>query len=300
MQTTDRGYSLFATATISAKHVNQDAEEIAYNPEFPLAAVVVADGVGSHYGAEVASAIVASYLARKLKALLPGECLDMRRLFAGAQQCLRNEVEANLESLPPDLDRNHAFGTTAICVAETANVLTFGYAGNGGIFHIRGNFNTFPSSQLLPWSAINHLNPHALSVQGKNVMYQLLSPWGTPEATVPSVVTISKDDDRFGDIVLCCTDGIYSYDQTAIGRDDKQNIWISGEDSMARFYKNLARFFEAEPSADALQKTLDAYLADLATAGLLHDDCTVGVLITQKALAYQAQLRERRPETVTA
>jgi len=299
MHTTDRRYGLVATATISPKQVNQDACEVAYNPESPLAGVVVADGVGSHYGAEVASAIVASYFANKLKALLPGECLDMRRLFGGAQLFLRNEVEEHLESLPPDLDRDHAFGTTAICVAETANVLTLGYAGNGGIFHIRGNFNTFPSSQLLPWSAINHLNPHALPIEGKNVMYQLLSPW-TPEAAMPSVVTISKDDIRFGDIVLCCTDGIYSYDQTAIGRDDKQNIWISGEEAMARFYRALAGFFEEEPSEQALQKVLDIYLADLAAAGLVHDDCTVGVLITQKALAYQAQLRERHAETITA
>ena len=69
---------------------------------------------------------------------------------------------------------------------------------------------------------------------------------------------------------------------------------------MARFYRALARFFEEEPSEEALRKVLDDYLADLAAGGMVHDDCTVGVLITQKALAYQAQLRERHAEAVTA
>src|SRR5216684_3865592 len=257
MHTVDCSYGLVATGTTSLKMVNQDACKVAVNPRVPLAGVIVADGVGSHYGAEVASEVVAVSLAAQLQALGPGERVDMRRLFAAAHFRLQNQIEEQLETLPPDLDWKNAFGTTAICVAETAGELTFGYVGNGGIFHIRGNFNTFPPSQLLPWNAVNHLNPHSIPVHGKNVMYKLLSPKSTPEESTPSVVTVSKDDTPFGDIVLCCTDGVYSYDQTPIGRDDQKSIWISGEKSMALFYESLARFFEGEPSSGALQATLD-------------------------------------------
>ena len=300
MATSDRLHGLAAAATISAKAVNQDAQTVAVNPRAALAAVIVADGLGSNYGAEVASAIVADTIAAWLDMLSPDDDLDLQRLFADAHGRLRNEIEERLETLPPDLDWNNAFGTTAICAVEMPNVIACGYVGNGGIFHLRGNFNTFPSSQLLPWNALNVLNPHSISVGGKNVLYKTISPRSKPEDVTPSVVIISKDEVHFGDIVVCCTDGIYSYDQVPIGRDDRQRIWISGEAAMARLYESLARFFDGVPSREALQASLDDYLASLLAGGFVNDDCTVAVLITEKTLAYQSGLRDRREESVTA
>jgi two-component sensor histidine kinase len=72
--------------------------------------------------------------------------------------------------LPADLDWRNAFGTTVLCAVETIDHIVVGYLGNGAIIHIRGNFTTFPPSQLLPWTAINYLNPHTISQGGKNTM----------------------------------------------------------------------------------------------------------------------------------
>src|SRR5262249_2604018 len=148
--------------------------------------------------------------------------------------------------VPADLDWNSAYGTTVLCAFETPRSIMLAYLGNGAIFHIRGNFNTFPASQLLPWAAINYLNPHSLSQNGKNVLYKLLSPRGRDGEIIPTVLTLGKDQDVFGDIVLVCSDGIHSYDQTAIGTDDEGRLWISGDETVRLFFESLKLFFEQE------------------------------------------------------
>jgi hypothetical protein len=293
-------HGLAAAATLSHKPVNQDACAVAFNADVPLAGVVIADGLGSHYGADVAARVVVRSIAEDLESLPAGGSLDPRRLFAGAHARLQREVDDRLELLPADLVWSTAFGTTAICAVETDDELIVAYTGNGGVFHIRGNFNTFPASQLLPWTAVNYLNPHSVPRDGKNVMYKIVSPRSRAEEISPSIIRISKDDDTFGDIILCCSDGIYSYDQTSIGRDREQNLWISGGASIARFYAALAAQFEDEPSDGTLETALTTYLKELDTAGLVDDDCTVGVLVTRKALAFQSQLREKRRESALA
>jgi serine/threonine protein phosphatase PrpC len=296
----DPRLGLAAVKTLGSKQPNQDACAVASNPDHPLSAVVVADGVGSHYGADLASSTVADSLATYLSSLDREMPLDLREAFTIARARLVQEVEQRYDPTSLDIDWTRAFGTTAMCAVETERSIVLAYTGNGAIFHIRGNFNTLGPAQLLPWSALNYLNPHSLSLHGKNAMYKLLSPWATPEEIEPSIIEISKDDAHFGDIVLCCTDGIYSFDQVSIGRDRNHALWISGEASMERFYAALKRFFESEPSTDALETGLETYLAELGEANLVTDDCTVGVVITRKALAFQAARREKQLASVPA
>ena len=291
---------LVSVNSVSKKDVNQDAATIAINEAYPLTAVVVADGLGSHYRAELGATLVAQAIADGLEALPRGQSVDFADLFACAHVRLKMAVESMFETLPPDLDWSNAFGTTVVCAVETEDRLTFAYCGNGRLFHVRGNFNTFPPSQLLPWSALNYLNPHSIPCDGRNAIYKLIAPRSTGDEVHPTIMTVSKDLTHFGDIVICCTDGIYSYDQTPIGRDDRQNLWIGTEPAMSRLYAALAAFFEGEPAQEALDGVLHDYVAGLKSDGLVSDDCTVGVLITEKALAFQAQLREKRADGVLA
>ena len=291
---------LVSVASVSKKDVNQDAAAVCVNHAYPLAAVVVADGLGSHYRAEVGSRLVADTIAEGLRSLPRAQALDCAELFAHAHLRLKAEAESMFEEVPSDLDWSNAFGTTVVCAVETEERLTFAYSGNGGLFHVRGNFNTFPPSQLLPWSVLNYLNPHSIPRDGRNVMYKLIAPRSTADDVNPTAMTISKDDTQFGDIIICCTDGIYSYDQIPIGRDDRQNLWIGTEPAMSRLYAALGTFFNDEPTSEALDRLLQDYVAGLKTDGLVSDDCTVGVLITEKALAFQARLREKRMGGVPA
>lgn len=286
---------LMAAATTSNKKVNQDAYALARNGKVPLAGLIVADGLGSHYGAEVASSTVATTLRGALEQI---ECsceIDLPRLFDEAQQGLNRQVREHADELPDDLDWRNAFGTTVISLVETKDQLVMGYLGNGGIFHIRGNFNTFPSSQLLPWTAVNYLNPHSVPQGGKNVLYKLLSVRSSASEIAPTVLALGKDLEGFGDILLLCTDGIYSYDQTPMGRDSNEQIWISGEATLALFFESLKSFFAGhEYTEPALHAALDDYLGQLSVKNLVADDCTVGVLITERALRYQESLWSSR------
>jgi serine/threonine protein phosphatase PrpC len=292
MRTDKTTGGLLAAATTSNKIVNQDASALARNSVVPLAGIILADGLGSHYGAEIASRVAATSLRDALE-LIERACeVDVPHLFANAQQCLERYVGEHAEELPADLDWANAFGTTLLSVIETNDQILIGYLGNGAIFHIRGNFNTFPASQLLPWTAVNYLNPHSVSKAGKNVLYKLLSARSHGSQIDPTVLKLRKDIDVCGDIVLLCSDGIYSFDQTPMGRDSEDNIWISGEESMWLFFEALKGFFVGRDHAETnLQDTIEAYLAELKTRNLVSDDCALGVLITEKALRYQESLR---------
>jgi hypothetical protein len=128
-------------------------------------------------------------------------------------------------------------------------------------------------------------------------MYKLVSARSGPDVIAPSVLRLSKDDTFFGDIIVAVTDGIYSYDQVAIGRDEQQQLWISGEASVARLFAALGRFFSGEITQETLRACLQTYLAELQDAKLVSDDCTVAVLVTAKAIAYQLQRRaEESPQ----
>jgi len=301
MTSEDQEEPLVAAATRSRKTVNQDAFAVVAPGHASLPAVVVADGLGSHYGAEAASDIAARTIAEAIRDTPSAAALDLSSAFQAARCRIVRHVETLGDTLPPDLDRTQAFGTTAVCAVDGPDRLTLGYVGNGGLFHLRGNFNGFPKSQLLPWTALNYLNPHTVPEQGKNAMCKLVSPANGAASAMPTVLTVSKDVDLFGDIVVCVTDGVYSYDQTPMGRDSEHRTWISGERSVALLFAALGTFFAGpEHTMDALAGCLEEFLVALDAENLMSDDCTVGVLVTEQALRYQARRRSALAEATGA
>jgi len=108
----------------------------------------------------------------------------------------------------------------------------------------------------------------------------------------PTVLSLQKDNELFGDIVVVCSDGICSYDHTPIGRDGDGRIWIGSDETLELLFDVLKAFFSREQwTSDALREALSAYLLTLRENNLVTDDCTLGVLITEQALAYQEALR---------
>lgn len=283
--------TLAAAATITNKAVNQDAFAVVRNERAGLVAIVVADGVGSHFGAEVASGMVVAKICEALEMAVRPSDVDLGRMFLDARAHLEAHVKQHADNLPADLDWHNAFGTTLVCTVHTQHQILFAYAGNGAAYHLRGNFNCFPASQLLPWTAVNYLNPQSWWQDGKNILYDVLSP--NPEHTLtPTLLSLQKSGDPFGDIVMICTDGLYSYDQVPIGKDDYGHIWISGEEKVALFFQYLNRFFTGEEYTDqALQAALEEYLTEIKARGLLSDDCTLGVMVTVAAQRFQRSLK---------
>ena len=276
-----------AAATVSKKSANQDAFALIGNGENWPSGVVVADGLGSHFGAEIAAPTAAATIARALRG--PGGAVP-RRVRAALGHGVDAVHDAWLEaraSAPQETTGASAFGTTALICVEEPEDITMAYLGNGAMIHARGNFNTFPPSQLLPWSALNMLNPHSVPRDGKNLLHRHIAGESTVTAVTPTVVRLSKDLDAFGDIIIVTTDGIASFDQTPMGHDDEGRVWVSGEPSLGLLYEYLSAFFDGPASAARLRQYLERYLVRLDELGLVQDDCTVAVLVTQRTIEYQ-------------
>lgn len=274
-----------AATTLTNKKENQDRSSEISNPELQLHGVVVADGIGSFSYAEDAADKVVSFVCSSIEQLKDINELNFETIFSKAKEKLIEFArEKGLET------EGKTLGTTLIVAVHHPtpdrdyDIIKVAYVGNGAIWHLRGNFNHFNESQLLPWNAINYLNPHSIQEEGKEALYKLISVSGNYEEAVPSVLTF-RADKKFGDIVMICTDGVYSYDQIQIGKDNAGGIWISGEKSMPLFFSELNNFFKNKNSD--LKEHLDGYLKKLNEIEKLDDDATIAVFITDNAIAYQ-------------
>ena len=255
-------------------------------------AVVVADGLGSFFKSEVASAFAAKALNSRLTEADDTQLSQrdwFKRAFREVQQELAASPEADLASVPDTHDKKQAFGTTLLCVAAHDDLLTMAYVGNGAMLHLRAGFDEFPGMYVLPWSAQNYLNPHNVPENGKSAMTRLIAPGLANEWVVPTVLQLQQDLRGPGDIIVVCSDGIYSADEVQVGRDSEGNIWQSGNQTLVILYEMLGEFLrKAEPTSSDLKHTLELYLDRLSQAKLIEDDCTLGVLVTPAALAYYA------------
>jgi serine/threonine protein phosphatase PrpC len=294
--------SLVAVATLSSKETNQDACAVIESKTTPAMGVVVCDGIGSHLGAEFASSFAVESIANQLEEM-PSDLvavLDSRLMtdvYHNACTAIADKSAADAIARAV-LVAGAAPGTTALCALELQHSIMLAYCGNGAILHLRSNFNEFPESALLPWSAVNILNPHSQPVRGKNPLYKFLSALASPSEVVPSVVMLSKDQLLMGDIIAVVSDGIWSYDQATIGQNDA-GVWIHADTTLPLLYQHLSGFFlHGEFSSTALTRTLESYLNAVKERGLMTDDCTIGVLITGKAIEYQhTRLANHKQET---
>lgn len=277
--------SIFGKGTLSLKEVNQDSVVAISLPELNSNLIAVADGLGSFYQSEFASAFVCQNLIEVLKRQNNIDNLFLENVFEEITLNLKEKVQEKFEGR--ELSKNN-FGTTLLCCIETANEFIIGYLGNGGIFHLRGNFNCFPERFYLPWNSINLLNPHSIEKSGKNALYKLIEPNYKAGQIVPSVIKIRKDQMHFGDIIMICSDGVYSYDEVQVGKDSNGKIWISGEETMERLYRHLKNFLsEADYTEELLNAMILKYLEELKTENLIHDDTSLALIITDKAQSFQ-------------
>lgn len=255
--------------------------------------IVVADGIGSFYQAEVAAQLVTQEMTKQLDKLLHNASAEDYTLAFRKVQIALGQSEAARKIVVPDSHpATDVLGTTLLCAKAEGNRLTVAYVGNGAVLHLRGGFNEFPANVLLPWNALNYLNPHTIAHDGRNMLVRFISPHSNEAQIQPTVLQLQQDVTDTGDILILCTDGIHSNDQVPVGRDEEGNLWISGEQALKRLYKALGTYLlEAEPTSEGLQRLLEHYLEELEQAQMISDDCTVAVLITNQALKHFQRLR---------
>jgi len=276
--------------TISLKEVNQDYTLVNHLKSLGYSVMAVADGLGSSFESEKASKFICENLIQILENT-NNEKLELEEIF---KQIASNLAQKFQVETVEDYYANNCYRSTLIVVIETNDTYTIGYVGNGGILHIRGDFNTFPSRIYLPWNAINLLNPHSVAEEGKNAMYRYMSPDNIEEQYVPSILSIEKDQHASGDIIVICSDGIFSNDEVKIGKDASGNLWISGEKTLKKLYDHLNHFFLNENyDTQALKLQITSYLQELKDEQLLDDDATLAVSISPRAQEFQSALKEK-------
>jgi serine/threonine protein phosphatase PrpC len=286
--------SLVAAASITPKSENQDSKAEFESDYFN--AIFIGDGLGSFKYAKTASEKVVDYLLSKAKAIdgpsINSGDIPFEQIFHDSKSMLIDFAANNLSKTELELD--NMLGTTAIAALEIGNSFAIAYAGNGAVWHIRGNFTDFPGTYHFPWNAINYLNPNTVPEKGKEALYRLISNNADFSECVPTVIKIGKDV-HFGDIIMVCSDGIYSADQLKTGMNDK-GIWVRYEQCMIAFYSHLKRFFTdgLEYDKSGLAAMLERFLNEIK--GTLDDDATVGIFITKEVLNYQRKMRPEQNE----
>ncbi len=281
--------SIYSAVRGSKKKINQDYCLKLRNDGANFNAIIVADGMGSSYNSHEASKFVVQKMHDYLMRLSDILDLDFKSIFTKISIELNARVGKETENEIPD----NSYGTTLICTVENKEKIITAYLGNGGILHVKGNFTDFhPDIYHLPWCLVNYLNPHTVTENGKEALFRYFSYKGSKQQIEPTIVEFSKDLNEYGDIVVICTDGIFSNDQLMVGRDNEQ-IWIEGRKSVALLLSILQEFFNKETIGDSaeLEYTLEGYLKKLEESeGEMTDDCSLGVIITEQVFIHQKKL----------
>lgn len=273
--------SLINTSTHSKK--GEDYTSTFTNSALNIKGVLVADGIGTCKEAAFTSKFVVEAAVRFLENLKKGDEINFEVLFSYIQTELIRYVSENLIAFGLTEMENSYFGSTLIIAIETENTFKIAYIGNGAIWHFRGDFYKYFQNQYLPWSVINMLNPHSVEENGKEALYKYFTTLLEKNLVVPTTLEISKDN-LLGDIIMICTDGIYSYDQTAIGRV-ASGIWIHANEQISSIIKQLNSFLnEKNCTNEGLGNSIENYFASLASKDIFDDDASIGLIITEEAI----------------
>ncbi|WP_145858376.1 protein phosphatase 2C domain-containing protein [Pedobacter suwonensis] len=287
---------LIACATDTNKNsINQDYCLIVENKIIGISGVIIADGIGSHFKSEIAAKFCSSKLKELIEQIRTIEELNLEILYNHVQLSLMEFAKNSNEFDFNTIDKNSSLGTTLICILDFDNTYLIAYSGNGSIWHVDGRFNTFSKNFYLPWNSINFLNPHTIEQDGKAALYRYLSI--SDRQYLPTILILNKNQFPPGEIILATTDGIFSNDAVPIGKDSNNTIWIKGEETMPILYSQLSDFLSRNPKdskAEDLEQVLIQYLSELKEKTIMHDDTTIGIIISENTIEYHQSIYEKQ------
>lgn len=290
---------LIGCATDTNKNsINQDYCLVVENKIIGISGVIIADGIGSHFKSEIAAKFCSIKLKELVEQVQTIEELNFEKLYRDVKASLMEFAKNSDEFDFNTIDKNSSLGTTLICILDCGNTYFIAYSGNGSIWHIDGRFNTFGKNFYLPWNSVNLLNPHTIEQDGKAALYRYLSI--SDRQYLPTILILNKNQFSPGEIILATTDGIFSNDAVPIGKDSNDTIWIKGEETMPILYSQLSDFLSRNPKdakAEDLESVLAQYLNELKEKTIMHDDTTIGVIISENTIEYHQSIYEKQLET---
>jgi len=144
---------------------NEDAATVFQGAAPSLRALAVADGLGSYTHAREAAEYVIDRIAQLSSSLKIDSAERLALLFTKLRIDLRIHVR-NLPAAP--CSERGSYGTTLLIAVETPSQLIAAYVGNGGIWHLPGNFAESIGPAGLPWSPPTTYGRTASSMEVKS------------------------------------------------------------------------------------------------------------------------------------
>jgi serine/threonine protein phosphatase PrpC len=275
-----------AAATVTSKSTNQDSWQLRCSDKF--CALAVADGLGTSFDAHLAASIVATAFVEECDSLtapglIPGTS-SVNSVWKSVAHQLRDHYLKN-----PDryFEQSAPLQTTLLALIDSGDTYLFTYLGNGSLLYLRGDFWRFKGRDW-PWCSTDLIVSHSfLDNSGRSRLYGIIGPNGL--TAEPNMGVLSKDQ-RYGEFLILCTDGISSADSLKVGRDPQEKLWLEANKNLEHLINHALPRFLSElamdaPPEQALGETLNAYLAGQS----FDDDATVAVLVSRQAIAYARQ-----------
>lgn len=259
LDASDDGVTAYKTDIGRKHHVNQDAGGAWswVRPDGSVASLlVVADGVSAGRNSEGASRLAVDVVYERIASLLERETADVDEVLASLVQAIK---DANHQiAARPHLAIGNADATTIVAAFTVGEEGAGAWVGDSRIYRVAGE----DISRL----TVDH--SWAQGVVSRGLMSEeqaardhrahMIMRWlGPPDQDDPGIDTFRVQLD-VGDIVFCCTDGLYMYFAPPVARE--------GE---------MARIFCAHP--DHLSGAIDQ-LVDTALARGGYDNITVAAV----------------------
>lgn len=290
-----------ATLAKDDERPNQDdccAER--YRETQELRVLAVADGLGSHRYSELASS-----------AAIDGAILALRKHTAGplapsdlvreAQRRVVLEAQAFYEGEGRAIPVEGEYSTTLILAVEDQCEIRFAWLGNGAILQIQGAALLLESPARVPWQATNLMLPHAIAnAQGKPALSRYISGSTGTEVFDPSFMSVSLDNDGYGDVFVLCTDGILTAEDKKIGRLKDGTYWQQVSEGEVDLFDLLKRIADrpGELTDDDVTAEIQSYLQAMHDAGRQSDDATLGVVLSRQFLIARKELRHQGDDAI--
>jgi len=255
------GVSVAGATLTPHPHPNQDA--FATWEAAECCGVVVADGLGSltrsGEASRLAVEIVTDLLAEP--ANRPADAFTVAGRAIAAQ--------LNGDGL-----------ATALSLRALGRTVEVAWIGNGAILQVcpvpwvaKGTTPPEATSKLV-WA--NLVTPHIAFEDGRDRLSRVLG-----EPTDPEVDRIVIDITR-PTVFLAVSDGLVSFEQTDIGRDDSGERWMHISRRLQGLLTAAGGLLEARSDSRSASTALSALLSELAATGQLGDDATVAAVVVDR------------------
>ncbi len=196
-------FSIFQDSAVGGRHNNQDRMGYAFTRDCIM--MVVADGLGGHFGGEIAAQITTRVIAEQFEMFAKPNLRDPEFFLSAALKTAHREIlSETIEKQYPDTPRT----TVAACVIQDG-FAWWAHAGDSRCYLYRGDLlkqRTRDHSKLETLVSLGLLSPNQTEGHpDRNKVLNCLGIEIEPMIEVSQPIALVP-----GDIILLCSDGVWS------------------------------------------------------------------------------------------